>query len=192
MNAKGLVSFTLVLVFLGTVIMLLVSESTALGELDSANSIILKMEQINSQRTLIENNLDFFIWKNLEIEFYLKDKDAELIEKSVNNKIFQFFGKKKELIETAGFQFKCCKGKISNKNYNSLSCEGKETLDEIFLNTNSKVIVVKAKELYFVTYIYTGGILKNEVPVCEICLSDFCNVFTIPAGYEKTVVVLHE
>jgi len=191
MNAKGLVSFTLVLVFLGTVIMLLVSEGNSLSDIDSAHSILLQMEQINSQRTLIESNLDFFISKNLEIEFYLKDKEAELIGKSVNTKIFQFLEKKKKLLETDGFQIECCKGKILNENYNSLSCAGKENLTDVFLQTNSKVIVMKAKELYFVTYIYTGGILKNEIPVCEICLGEFCNVFTIPAGYEKTVVVLH-
>lgn len=192
MNAKGLISFTLVLVFLGTVIMLLISEGNALNELDSAHSIMLQMEQINSQRTLIESNLDFFIVKNLETEFYLKDKDAELIGKSVNNKLFQFLDTKKKSLKQDNFEIKCCKEKISNDNYNSLSCAGKENLTEVFLQTNSKVIVIKAKELYFVTYIYTGGILKNEIPACEICLGKFCNVFAIPAGYEKTVVVLHE
>jgi len=192
MNAKGLVSFTLVLVFLGTVIMLLLSESSALNELDSANSIMLQMEQINSQRTLIESNFDFFVEKNLETEFYFNDKDAELIGGKVNSNIFQFLNKEKALLYENSFDIKCCENKLSNNNYNSLSCKGKGNLTEAFLQTNSKVIVVKAEEVYFVTYVYTGGILKNNIPVCEICLDNFCNIFAVPAGYEKTVVVLYE
>lgn len=188
MNAKGVLSFVLVLAFLLIYLTLFLGESSAYNEMNSSKKYMIAMEQINARRTIIENNLDFIIVENLKKEFYSGVREPEEIKKAVNLKILNLLENNVAVSEELGTEMQCCKNELK-ENYNSLSCAGAENLGIDFLEKNSKVIIVKAAEFYSITYIYSAGILKNEIPSCDVCTDDFCTVFAIPAGYEKTVVV---
>lgn len=179
MNKKGLFSFALVLLFASAHIAFFEQENYSQKKIGNAILTAIELEQGNVQRTLLEENVDKVIKKEIEEALGEKALKAEKIKERVSFELMDFFSNMagKEGIE---FFIMSGNGLVSKKEVLS-----KETLEQLI-----SVNVVKIGNAYFAESTFTGGMLKNKIVCGGINFPNSKTVFSIPVGYTIKAAVI--
>jgi len=165
MNRKGLFSFLLLLAFFSLEIGFL-AKATEFKELAlKEKAAAFEAEKASLQRTLIENSVDAIVEQELE-QGLLLGLEAEEIKWRVNSRILALFKKiEKDPIQGISVEFDA------------------DSLNPVFLNANSSLLVSKPGKKVLAEYHFSGGLLKKESVSAKIFGEKTVVFFEIPPGY---------
>lgn len=165
---KGFFSFIIVLIatlFLINIILFLNTENNTRNELITK---LIEIENYNSKRTIIENNVDKIIDVSLN-ELLINDnfnlKNAKTI---VNGRLFNYLKKR-------SFEY-------------DIFFYSKKDLTLNYLNKTTSIELIELKKTKFAYFYFTGGEFRNK-KIGNNFGQDFDLIFKIPIGYNKKVVV---
>jgi hypothetical protein len=183
MKEKGLTSFILVLFFVLVYFSLVYSLQEMEAKKNFTEAQLIEIENASFRRNLLENSVDSVIKEEIAKEIAFGSDEPKKINKKIAEKLAEFFS----LMEKKGTEFKEIN---SGKKYSEIKITGKKAGKE-FIEENSKVIVMNLEgKLYFVEFIYTAGINKNNLIGAKIKENSSEQKFFIPRNYSIKVIAL--
>jgi hypothetical protein len=137
-------------------------------EIEVVKNELMKIEQANKERTLLENNVDKIIATKLTEQILKKNFNITSAQNEINKQLFKYL-----------------ENKVDATN---LFYEKKFELNISYLNKNTSVILIKAEGLTYGEYDYTSNITKNEIVGKKIGNKLKTN-FQIPTGYSQKIII---
>ena len=179
MKNLGILSFTLILLFLPTYFSAIEIHSMHLQKIQESQIIAIELEKAALQRKELEENTDFLIQITLQECLQKRELNPNKIKQEIIQELKQFF-EKQEKIHPSNPKIEFFEGKILEKNYYSIKKTSKALAFE-------KIISVFSVDLGFgksiVTAIFHGGIEKNKVVFAEIIFPYTKTLFVLPIEY---------
>ncbi|MFH1752381.1 MAG: hypothetical protein ABH821_05600 [archaeon] len=179
MKARGLLSFVILFLFIGIALSLAESQNLAEKKKAESMSFLLAGEKLNFEKTIIEQELDYFFNENLK-ELSLETNSAIEIKRRLNDRL-------KIKLNEINAEFMT--GKVNPADYRQImKAEGK-TITIEKLNELNEVLVVRLKENVILTkFSFTGGIKKDEIVYALLENNKAITFAALPVNYTVTVV----
>ncbi len=167
MKNKGLFSFMLFLVLLIIILELSIFLQKNESDFEKTKNELIKLEESNKQRTIIEENIDKIIKIKLEEQILKNNSNIFVAQKEINTKLFEYL---KERAKATDIFF---------ENEKELSIE--------YLNQNSVISIIQIKDITYAEYFFTSNILKTNIVSSKIG-NKIKVFFRIPVDYTIKVV----
>ncbi len=163
---KGFFSFAVVIAMLVIILIFSLALQNNNLFLEKTKNGLMKIEQANKERTIIENNTDKIILLKLEEQIHKQNFNTTLIQNEINSKLFSYL-----------------KDKSSAMN---LFFEETGAITINYLNQNTTTFILKANGLNYAEYTYCSSTLKNTF-IGKNILGTGIN-FYIPIGYTIKII----
>lgn len=172
MNSKAFFGFLIAISFTVIIIHAHLGQLERSHSLKQTKNLLLQAEKANFQRTIIEENTDYFIKQNLT-ELLSKTSNMEEIKQEMDKRLLGYFKKTEEIY---GISF---------------ATEQKQPVSLQHLQETTKALVLDSEAgIAEAEYSFTGGENKNKKITAKITEGKAEQEFMLPAGYTiKTTVV---
>jgi hypothetical protein len=165
---KGFISFTLVLAMILVLFYFACTAQTSQLGMEKVKNELMKAEQANKERTLLENNTDKIIQTKLKEQMEKKNFNVEQVQNEINTNLAKYLQGKAEL--TTIFYEKL--GVITAQN----------------LNENSNVMIIQGKNVTYGEYTFTSTITRNTTVSTKLG-NEITTHFEIPVGYSVKILL---
>ncbi len=128
---------------------------------------LIAIEKASKERTLLENNVDKIISKQIEDILFLEETNVIHAQNKINSKLLDYLNEK--AFATDFF--------LENENLLTLN----------YLNENSILIIFKTNETSYIEYLYTSNITKTKNVSAQLG-EKIKLFFVIPIGYSQKVI----
>jgi len=164
---KGFISFALSLAIISILLFFTYNSATNQFILESTKNELIKAEQAQKERTLLENNFDKIVTKKLSDELYRENYNTKQVLNSVNSALEKYLKEK----TYAGTIFG---EKLGEVNLN-------------FLNANSSIQTFKIKNVSYSEYVFTSNEEKTTGIYSKIG-KEIILEFSVPTGYSIKII----
>lgn len=161
---KGFLSFTLVLAMIIVLLWLSVAGTKNAFELEKTKNELIKAEQANKERTLLENNFDKIVKIKLEEQIMLGNFNVHTAQNEINSAIAKYL--------------------IGKANTSNLMYEKTGEINKEFLNENTSVQILKAQGVVYAEYVYASNLMKNSI-ISKKLGNKIISYFKVPIGYTQ-------
>ena len=161
---KGFLSFALVLAMIACLLWFCAATAQNSVELEKTKNELIKAEQANKERTLLENGVDRIVAAKLDEQITLGNFNVQKAQNEINTRL-------------AGY----LKGKAKASTLSHQSI-GEATMQ--FLNENTSVQILEAEGAIYAEYVYTSSILKNTIISAKLG-NKIISYFEVPIGYTQ-------
>lgn len=190
MHSRGLFSFVLVLVFLLAALELGGIGAESGRQTGTAMRYALEMEQAGLVRNEIERNFDEVIGGALARGVAAGNLDAELLKIEISDAVV-VFAMEEELIHNRNPSVMFGIVRKTGKGYTGMLETGGTGLSAEELRSLFSVLVLNISEGVFVAeFVFTGGLLRDRALGAEIEFDGYAQLFVVPVGYTRRVVVV--
>lgn len=166
-NKKGFLSFALVLAMILCLLYMALALQETNFEFEKTKNELIKAEQANKERTLLENGTDRIITAKLEEQIMLENFNVQKAKNEINSKLAQYL--KGKTITTNLFRQKT--GEISTN----------------FLNENTTAQILKGKNLAYAEWTYSSNTAKNSIISAKFG-NKIISYFEIPIGHTQKII----
>ncbi len=163
---KGFVSFFLLLIICTALIAFAQQTSTSNLRLEEIKNELIKAEEANKQRTILENNTDLIIKAKLEEQINQKNFNREKAKQEINKTLAIYLKNKADIREP----FK-----------------EKQEITTDLLNPNSSTQIIKIKNIIYAEYSFTSNNDKTLAIISNLGNKIKIN-FQLPAGYTQKII----
>ncbi len=139
------------------------------NELFDTQNELIKAEQANKERTLLENNCDKIIYAKLNEQILKNNFNVASAQNEINSALANYL-----------------KGKAKSMN---LFHEETGEITNTSLNHNSAVILLQTKEVIYAEYVYSSNPLRNTF-VGKRLGEEIITYFEIPIGHTTRIFQL--
>ncbi len=173
MNSKGIFSFIIVIGFSALLLELISANSENNAKFRETKNSLIEAEKLNTQRTIIEENIDYLIKQKLE-EQLKKTNSGKTIKAEINKTLLQYFQEtEKENTKNPKIEFLTKKGeKISFEYLQGISKADVQDFEQIKI---------------YGLYTITGGISAREKIMGKITGENAELYFELPIGHTTLV-----
>jgi hypothetical protein len=163
---KGFTSFALVLAM--ALILFYFTNTTQTNQLgmEKVKHELMKAEQANKERTLLENNTDKIILEKLKEQIIKKNFNAQQVQNEINSKLAEYL-----------------KGKAHTA---TILREKTGETNPAYLNENTSIMIIKGKTGTYAEYYFTSTITKNTTISAQFG-NKIISYFEMPIGYTEKI-----
>jgi len=165
MNNKGFIGFVLALAMITLLLLFTIQLNKNNENLEKTKNELIKAENSNKERTLLENNVDKIIDTKLNEQITLQNFNTQTAKNSINSALFNYL-----------------KGKAKIYFLNGKNNE----LSTLFLNQNSSVQLLKSEYFIYAEYNYAPNLVTTKVK--QILGNKLISEFIFPANYIRTIM----
>lgn len=165
MNKKGFVGFILVLAMATLLLFFTIQLNENKQNFDKTKNELIKAEQANSKRTLLENNIDKIIEAKLNEQITIQNFNTSKARNLINSKLAEFLKEKAKIYS-----------------YNGQTNE----VSTLFLNQNSSVQLLKSQYYIYAEYVYSPNLTTTQIK--QIFGEKLTSEFIFPINYTKTIM----
>jgi len=161
---KGFFSFAVAMAMLVILLYFTIENNENQLIFEKTKNELMKAEEANKERTLLENNTDKIISKKLDEQILLKNYNVAKAQNSINSALANYL---KDKTNTSGIFF--------------------ENLGEVnttYLHENSSVVILAVHGVTYAEYTYTSNPLLNTI-VSKRLGEKIITYFKIPIGYTQ-------
>lgn len=167
MKNNGLFTFIILLVMLLILLELNIFLQKNNLSFEKTKNELIKLEEANKKRTIMEENIDKIIFLKLEENLKKNNSNIFDVQKEINSFILNYLKEK---------------AKATN-----LFLENEKNLSLNYLNENSVVSIIKIKNITYSEYVFTSNVSKTNNISSKIGNEIKVN-FKIPIDYSIKVV----
>jgi len=164
MNYKGFVGFVLILAIITLLLFFTIQLNQNNYDLEKTKNELIKSEQANKERTLIENNVDKIIDTKLNEQITLQNFNTTIAKNSINSVLSNYLQNK---------------AKVYLVNGNT------KQITTTFLIQNSSVQLLKSEYYIYAEYNYAPNTITTTLK--QILGNTLQSEFVFPANYTKTI-----
>ena len=164
MNNKGFLGFILILAMLTVILIFTIQINQNNENLKKTINELIKAENSNCERTLIENNIDKIIDTKLNEQITLQNFNTTTARNSINSALYNYLNSKAKIY-------------FFNEQSNKITF--------LFLNQNSTVQLLKSEYFIYAQYVFAPNTVTTQIKqklgnklTCE---------FIFPKDYSKTI-----
>ncbi len=165
---KGFFSFAVMLAMLILLFWFNYENEKNMTQFKSIENELIKIEQANKERTVMENNVDKIIGIKLKEQILKQNFNLASAQNEINSALLKYTQNKTEAT--------------------NLFYEKKLELNINYLNKNTSLIIIKAKGATYGEYDYTSNISENEMVSKKLGNKVKTN-FEIPIGYSQKTLL---
>lgn len=167
---KGFFSFIIVLIITLFLINFILFTNSQNYERNETINKLIEIENYNSKRTIMENNVDRIILVSLNELLFNDNFNLNNAKMVVNKRLFNY-------LKDNSFEYDIFFNKKQNLTLN-------------YLNSTTSIELIEIKKTKFAYFYFTGGEFRNK-NIGTVFGNDFSLIFKIPIGYNKKIVVFN-
>ncbi len=164
MNNRGFVGFVLILAMLTLLLFFSIQLNQNNENINKTKNELIKAEQSNKDRTILENNVDKIISTKLNEQIISQNFNTQLAKTSINSSLANYLKDKAKVY---------------------LVNEQKSEVSTLFLNQNSTVQLLKSEYFIYAEYVYSPNTITTKIK--QILGNKILTEFIFPSNYTKTI-----
>jgi len=166
---KGFFAYAIAIALLVVLLFFCIGNNQTQNTLEKTKYELIKAENANKERTLLENNTDKIINTKLQEQIFLRNYNVAKAQTSINTALANYL-----------------KGKATAT---SIFFENIGEITPIYLTENSSVVILTARGVTYAEYTYTSTPLLNTI-VSKKLGENIITYFKIPIGYSQKILTI--